>query len=87
MYDDIIGRMPLVEHISDRVWPGWREHLPKRVGIIDWNYTPLSQVAKQVLVMLSRKDELEKNLGEFGPALLVATMHRDVWDASKSLLA
>jgi Protein of unknown function (Hypoth_ymh) len=55
------------------------------VGTIDWEYTPLLQIAKQVLVMLTRKDELEKNLGEAGPALSVATMHRDVWDASKSL--
>lgn len=85
LHDDIIGRMPLVEQISDRVWPEWRDHLPPRVGMIDWEYTPLLQIAKQVLVMLTRKDEVEQNLGEAGPALSVATMHRDVWDASKSL--
>jgi hypothetical protein len=53
--------------------------------MIDWQYTPLPQIAKQVLVMLARQEELEENLGEAGPALSVATMHRDVWDASKSL--
>jgi uncharacterized protein Ymh len=83
-HDDIIGRMPIIEQIADRAWPEWPDHLPKQTGF-GWEYDRLLQIAKQVLVMLTRKDELEKNLGETGPALSVATMHRDVWDASKSL--
>jgi hypothetical protein len=83
MHDDVIGLMPIVEQVADRVWPEWRDHLRERS--FDWEYDPLVQIATQSLVMLRRKDELEQNLGESGPALSVATMHPDVWNASKSL--
>jgi hypothetical protein len=84
VHDDIIGRMPIVEQIADQTWPGWRDRLHKPVGL-EWEYEPLAQIAKQVLQLLIRKDELERNLGETGPALSAVTMHRDVWEASKSL--
>jgi hypothetical protein len=84
MHDDVIGRMPVIEQIADHAWPDWRNHLPKRMSM-SWEYTPILQVAKQLLVLLKRKEELEKNLGEIGPTLSVATMHPDVWDAAKSL--
>ena len=82
MHDDIIGRIPIVEQIADRTWPGWRDHTPR---MRHWEYDPLLYIAKQVLQLLTRKDELERNLGETGPALSAVTMHRDVWEASKSL--
>lgn len=84
MHDDVIGRMPIIEQIADRAWQNWRDHMPKPASF-SWEYEPLVQIAKQVLVMLNRKDELERNLGETGPALSAVTMHRDVWEASKSL--
>jgi|SRR5882724_4220478 len=84
MHDDVIGRIPIIEQIADRAWPDWRNHLPERVSM-SWEYTPIRQVAGQLLVLLRRKEELEKNLGEIGPTLSVATMHPDVWDAAKSL--
>lgn len=65
VYDDVIGRMPIIEQIADRAWPQWRDHLPLQTYAI-WEYEHLLQIAKQVLVMLIRKDELERNLGETG---------------------
>jgi hypothetical protein len=76
--------MPIIEQIADRAWPEWRDHLPDRASM-SWEYDPLLQIAKQVLQLLIRRDELERNLGEAGPALSAVTMHRDVWEASKSL--
>ncbi len=63
MHDDVIGRMPIVEQIAQETWPDWRNHLPPRTGGMSWQYDPLLQIARQVLVMLNRKDELEQNLG------------------------
>jgi hypothetical protein len=83
-HDDVIGQMPIIEQIADRAWPVWRQHMPERRGM-SWEYDPLLQIAKQVLVMLYRKDELERNLGETGRTLSAQTLHRDVWEASKSL--
>ena len=82
-YDDIIGRMPIIEQIADQAWPEWRDHLQAS----GWGpeYDRLLRIAKQVVVMLTRKDELETNLGEAGPVLSAPAMHRDVWEASKSL--
>jgi hypothetical protein len=84
MHDDIISRVPIIEQITDRAWPEWRDHLPERISY-SWEYDPLLQIAKQVVVILNRKDELEQNLGEMGPALSAPAMHVDVWEASKSL--
>lgn len=81
-HDEVISRMPIIEEIADRAWPKWRDHLPK---MHNWKYDPLLQIATQSLVLLRRREELEQNLGEAGPALSVATMHPDVWDAAKSL--
>ena len=82
-YTDAISRMPIVEMVADRAWPDWRAHLdvrPHRQA-----YRPMLTIAAKTLVLLKRKDEIEANLGEMGPSLSAATMHRDVWDASKSL--
>jgi hypothetical protein len=82
--DDVAGRMPIVEQIADRAWPEWRSHRGE-VSFAGHEYDPLVDIAKKVLVMLQRKEELEQNLGESGPALEAATMHPNVWEASKSL--
>jgi hypothetical protein len=84
MHDDAMTRMPIVEQIADRTWPVWRKHLRRRVSP-SWEYEPLVQIAKQLVVMLNRRSELEQNLGEVGPALSASGMHPDVWDAAKSL--
>jgi uncharacterized protein (TIGR02391 family) len=63
VHDDVIGRMPIIEQIAEESWPDWRNHLPRRIGGLSWDYDPLLQVARQVMVMLKRKDELEQNLG------------------------
>jgi uncharacterized protein (TIGR02391 family) len=85
--DDVIGRMLIVEQIADRVWPEWRDSVNERKTNthFTWEYGPLIRVAKQVTVLLERREELERNLGEAGPALSAVTMHPDVWEASKSL--
>jgi uncharacterized protein (TIGR02391 family) len=77
IHDDIIGRMPIVEKIAEESWPDWRSHLPHRVGGLSWEYDPLLQIARQVLVTLNRKDELEQNFGVSKPALSVpiAALH------------
>ncbi len=85
MHDDVISRMPIIEQIADRSWTRWRDHLPPIVSMVSMEYDPMLQIAKQVLVMLKRKEELEQNLGESGPALSAATMHPNVWEASKAL--
>jgi hypothetical protein len=79
---DVIGRIPVIEDIADRIWPRWRDHMSKSVT---WDYDPMLRVARQLLVQLQRKDELAQNLGEVGPTLSVSTMQSDVWDAAKSL--
>lgn len=84
LHDDVLNRMPIVEAIADRAWPEWRNHLEDRISF-SWEYDPLDRVAKQLLMMLERKEELDQYLGEIGPVLSASTMHRDVWDASKSL--
>jgi hypothetical protein len=63
--------MPIIEQIAEETWPDWRNHLPSRVGGLSWEYDPLLQVARQVMVMLKRKDELEQNLGTATPAVQV----------------
>ena len=77
IHDDVIGRMPIIEQIAQETWPDWRNHLPPRIGGMSWQYDPLLQIARQVLVMLNRKDELEQNLGSAQPTALVpqATLH------------
>ena len=84
LHDDIIGRIPIVEQIADQIWPQWRARLSKNTGQ-GFDYDPFLHTANQVLVLLDRKNELEENLGEQGPALSAPAMHRDVWEASKSL--
>lgn len=84
MHSDAIELMPIVEQIADRTWPDWRDHLREH-SFVGWEYDSLAQIAAQLLAMLRRKDELEQNLGETGPALSVSTMHPDAWDASQSL--
>lgn len=86
IHDDIISRMPIIEDIADRAWPKWRDHLPKRQSL-SWEYNPMLRVAKQLQVLLVRKEELDRNLGEAGPTLSASTMHVDVWEAAKSLWA
>jgi hypothetical protein len=84
LHDDIVGRIPIVEQIADKIWPLWRARLPKNAGE-GFDYEPFLNTANQVLVRLDRKKELEENLGEQGPALSAPAMHIDVWEASKSL--
>lgn len=72
VYDDVTGRMPIIEQIAEEAWPDWRNHLPPKIGGLSWAYDPLLQVARQVLVMLKRKDELEQNLGIAKPAVQLA---------------
>jgi Protein of unknown function (Hypoth_ymh) len=84
IHDDVIGRMAIVEKIADRGWPGWRDHLPKQVGV-GWECDRLAKIANQTLVKLERQEELEQNLGDAGPKLSATTMHSDVWDAAQSL--
>jgi hypothetical protein len=84
IHDDIISRMPIIEDIADRAWPKWRDHLPGRQGL-SWEYNPMLQIAKQLRVLLVRKEELDRNLGDAGPTLSASTMHADVWEAAKSL--
>ena len=82
-FTDAISRIPVVEMIADRAWPDWRSHLdvlPRAAA-----YVPMLHVAAKTLVLLRRKDEIQANLGEVGPSLSASTMHRDVWDASRSL--
>jgi predicted nucleotide-binding protein len=74
IHDDVMSRIPIIEEIADRVWPKWRDHLPARMSL-SWEYTPMLQVARQLLVQLNRKEELEHNLGE-RPAHSVSTTHR-----------
>jgi uncharacterized protein (TIGR02391 family) len=62
IHDDVIGRMPIIEQIAEETWSDWRSHLSPRISL-SWEYSPLLQVARQVMVMLRRKDELEQNLG------------------------
>jgi uncharacterized protein (TIGR02391 family) len=71
IHDDAIGRMPIIEQIAEETWPDWRNHLPSKVGGMSWEYDPLLQVARQVIVMLKRKDELEQNLGTAKSAVQV----------------
>lgn len=80
---DAIGRLPIVEMIADRAWPDWRDHHTSRITRPP--FASMLPIATKTLVLLKRKDEIEANLGETGPSLSAATMHRDVWDASKSL--
>jgi len=68
IYDDAMGRMPIIKDIADRAWPKWRDHLPKRRSF-SWEYDPMLQVAKQLLVKLTRMSELEQKLGEAGTTL------------------
>jgi hypothetical protein len=38
MYDDVIGRMPIVEQVADRAWPQWRDHLRQGHGkVLAWS--------------------------------------------------
>ena len=84
LHDKVIVELPIIEQIADRGWPEWRDHLIP-MSSFGWDYDPLEQIAKQLLVMLRRQEELELNLGGVGPSLAVSTMHPDVWDAAKSL--
>lgn len=84
IYEEVMSRVPIIESIAGRAWPGWRDYMPRRQSV-SWQYEPVLQVAKQLRVQLIRKEELERNLGETGPTLEVSTMHADVWDAAKSL--
>jgi uncharacterized protein (TIGR02391 family) len=72
IHDDVAGRMPIIEQIAERTWPDWRNHLPPRVSGLSWEYDPLLQVARQVMVMLKRKDELEQNLAAPEPVVQVS---------------
>jgi hypothetical protein len=63
IHDDVIGRMPIIEQIAQETWADWRNHLPPLIGGMSWEYDPLLQIARQLMVMLRRKDELEQNLG------------------------
>lgn len=84
IHDDVISRMPIIESIADRAWPEWRNHLRPRQSF-SWEYDPLLQIAKQLRVVLIRKEELDRNFGDTGPTLSASTMHTGVWDAAKNL--
>jgi uncharacterized protein (TIGR02391 family) len=83
LYDDAIARMALIERIADRAWPEWREQ--EGMARFGWEYDHLVGMSKQLLLLLTRREEIERNLGYAGPSLAAETLNPDVWESAKSL--
>ncbi|MFE4948663.1 TIGR02391 family protein [Leifsonia sp. NPDC056665] len=80
--DEIVKRAQVVEHILDRVIPGWREAI-KEKGRQKWSIHYEAAVrAREALV---RADEIRQNLGEDAPEISAAHLHPWVWSGARSL--
>lgn len=73
-------RAHVVEQILDRVLPGWTRDRPKK----DDKYTWLRDQASRAKAALQRQAELTEKLGDNGPDMDAANLHRWVWENGKS---
>lgn len=70
----------VVEKILDRVLPGWRKEHP----VEDTKYNWLRGQASRAKAALKRQSELAEKLGENGPGMDAANLHRWAWENGKS---
>lgn len=80
---DIMADVPLIERIAGQAWPEWREY-KGQMGPMGWEYDPPLAIARQTLILVTRREEIADKLSPTGPTLAASALHPDVWQAAQS---